>query len=40
MTGETMFRMIGKRIGGQFTDRERQIIAVMAQGQANKEDWD
>lgn len=24
----------------QFTKRERQIIAVMAQSQADKEDWD
>lgn len=24
----------------QFTERERQIIAVMAQMQADKEDWD
>jgi hypothetical protein len=24
----------------QFTERERQIIAVMAQSQADKEEWD
>lgn len=25
---------------GQFTERERQIIAVMAQNQADKEEWE